>query len=150
MFTSVPTDKLHVVAKGHQVVLKPSRRHAGIQLMRFRYFSGFLPPMESGGRGANNGLLDIVAALHWVQENVIEFGGDPGNVTVFGHGRGAALANLIMLTPMARGENVGVICMTSSRVASSCLRRCPRLAETPKVGTLRIVRLLLPRYKLDH
>ena len=65
--------------------------------------AGFLPPMENG-RGGNNGLLDVVAALHWVQGNVAEFGGDSRNVTVFGHGHGAALVNLLMLTPMARGE----------------------------------------------
>ncbi|XP_028966562.1 neuroligin-4, X-linked-like [Galendromus occidentalis] len=84
---------------------------------------GFLPPMESGGRGANNGLLDIVAALHWVQENVIEFGGDPGNVTVFGHGRGAALANLIMLTPMARGLIQRAILMSGSALSPWAMAR---------------------------
>lgn len=67
-------------------------------------FPGFLPPLESGGRGANNGLLDVVAALHWVAGSVTEFGGDPLKVTVFGHGHGAALANLLMLAPMARGK----------------------------------------------
>lgn len=59
--------------------------------------------MENG-RGGNNGLLDVVAALHWVAGNVAEFGGDARNVTVFGHGHGAALVNLLMLTPMARGK----------------------------------------------
>lgn len=69
------------------------------------YLPGFLPPLESG-RGGNNGLLDVVAALHWVASNVAEFGGDSRNVTVFGHGHGAALVNLLMLTPMARGRFV--------------------------------------------
>lgn len=63
--------------------------------------------MDSGGRGANNGLLDLVAALHWVAGSVSEFGGDPLKVTVFGHGHGAALANLLMLAPMARGKFPG-------------------------------------------
>lgn len=59
--------------------------------------------MENSARG-NNGLMDQVAALHWIQGNIAEFGGDPRNVTIFGHGTGAAFVNLLMLTPMARGR----------------------------------------------
>lgn len=47
--------------------------------------------------------MDQVAALHWIQENVAEFGGNPKNVTVFGHGHGAACVNLLMLTPLTKG-----------------------------------------------
>ncbi|XP_053210465.1 neuroligin-4, X-linked-like [Panonychus citri] len=63
---------------------------------------GFYPAMDGSSRG-NFGLMDQVAALHWVQENIIEFGGDPSNVTIHGHGHGAALVNLLMLSPMAKG-----------------------------------------------
>ncbi|PRD27948.1 UNVERIFIED_CONTAM: Ces1 [Trichonephila clavipes] len=48
--------------------------------------------------------MDQVAALHWVQENIPEFGGNSKNVTVFGHGHGAAFVNLLMLSPLARGS----------------------------------------------
>ncbi|GFY60954.1 neuroligin-2 [Trichonephila inaurata madagascariensis] len=47
--------------------------------------------------------MDQVAALHWIQDNIAEFGGDPYNVTVFGQGHGAACINLLMLSPMAKG-----------------------------------------------
>lgn len=47
--------------------------------------------------------MDQVAALHWIQENIGEFGGDAENVTIFGHGFGAAFVNLLMLSPMAKG-----------------------------------------------
>lgn len=45
--------------------------------------------------------MDQVAALHWIQENIQEFGGDPNNVTLAGHGYGAACVHLLMMSPMA-------------------------------------------------
>ncbi|XP_049855482.1 neuroligin-2-like [Schistocerca gregaria] len=45
---------------------------------------------------ANYGLMDQIAALHWIQENIAVFGGDPTNVTLVGHGTGAACVHLLM------------------------------------------------------
>ncbi|XP_071440393.1 neuroligin 4-like [Hetaerina americana] len=50
-------------------------------------------------RVANYGLMDQIAALHWIQNNIALFGGDPTNVTLFGHGTGAACVNLLMVSP---------------------------------------------------
>ncbi|XP_068228661.1 neuroligin-4, X-linked-like isoform X1 [Palaemon carinicauda] len=47
---------------------------------------------------ANHGLLDQIAALHWIQENIGAFGGDPGSVTLMGHGTGAAGINFLMIS----------------------------------------------------
>ncbi|XP_076372956.1 neuroligin-4, X-linked-like [Tachypleus tridentatus] len=63
---------------------------------------GFLPALEEASRG-NYGLMDQVAALHWIRENVSAFGGDVNNVTIIGHGHGAAFVNLLMISPMAEG-----------------------------------------------
>ena len=52
---------------------------------------------------ANIGLLDQVAALEWVQENVRAFGGDPGNVTVFGESAGAMSIGALLAMPRAEG-----------------------------------------------
>ena len=53
--------------------------------------------------------MDMVAALHWLRENVADFGGDPRNLTVFGHHTGAAAVNLLMLSPMAQGLHMDYI-----------------------------------------
>ncbi|ROT80931.1 putative neuroligin-4, Y-linked-like protein [Penaeus vannamei] len=61
----------------------------------------FNPNVDPLGRAtvANYGLMDQLAALHWVQENIVRFGGDPGHVTVMGHGTGAACLNFLVISP---------------------------------------------------
>jgi para-nitrobenzyl esterase len=51
----------------------------------------------------NAGVLDMVAALRWVRDNAAAFGGDPGNVTIFGQSGGAAKVTALMGMPAARG-----------------------------------------------
>lgn len=54
-------------------------------------------------RSGNFGTLDVVAALRWVQTNIAAFGGDPGNVTVFGESAGGINVMSLLLCPQARG-----------------------------------------------
>jgi para-nitrobenzyl esterase len=51
----------------------------------------------------NYGLMDQVAALNWVSDNIKEFGGDSKNVTIFGESAGAISVNYLMLAPQAKG-----------------------------------------------
>ncbi|XP_068213894.1 putative inactive carboxylesterase 4 [Palaemon carinicauda] len=59
---------------------------------------------------ANHGLMDQLAALHWVQENIVRFGGDPGQVTIMGHGTGASCLNYLVISPAATGQSVSKPC----------------------------------------
>jgi para-nitrobenzyl esterase len=68
--------------------------------------SGFLNLAESDERfvdSGNLGMHDIVATLEWVRENIAEFGGNPGNVTVSGQSGGGAKVNFLMAMPSAQG-----------------------------------------------
>lgn len=83
----------------------------GVVLVTFNYrlgpFGFFSHPelTQESGRGAsgNQGLLDAIAALRWVQRNVAAFGGDPDNVTIFGESAGAVMVGGLTGSPLARG-----------------------------------------------
>jgi para-nitrobenzyl esterase len=67
---------------------------------------GFLDLSAYGDKyknSANAGLLDLVAALQWVRDNIAAFGGDPGNVTIFGQSGGGGKVTCLMNAPSAKG-----------------------------------------------
>ncbi|MEQ1760317.1 MAG: carboxylesterase family protein [Vicinamibacterales bacterium] len=68
---------------------------------------GYLYLAELGGeryaRSGNAGLLDLVAALEWVRDNIENFGGDPGNVTILGQSGGGGKAAMLTGMPAAKG-----------------------------------------------
>jgi para-nitrobenzyl esterase len=58
---------------------------------------------ERFASSGNVGLLDITAALKWVRDNIAHFGGDPGNVTIFGESGGGQKVSTVIAMPAARG-----------------------------------------------
>jgi para-nitrobenzyl esterase len=68
---------------------------------------GFLYLAGIGGEkfanASNCGILDAVAALEWVRDNIANFGGDPGNVTIFGQSGGAGKVSTLLAMPSAKG-----------------------------------------------
>jgi para-nitrobenzyl esterase len=64
----------------------------------------------------NQGILDQIAALKWVRDNIATFGGDPHNVTIFGVSAGAIDSSLLMATPLAKGLFRRVIAESGSVV----------------------------------
>ena len=83
----------------------------GVVVVTFNYRTGLLGYLahrqlsrESADRVSGNyGLLDQMAALAWVQENIAAFGGDPSRVTVFGVSAGSTSISLLLVCPRARG-----------------------------------------------
>jgi carboxylesterase type B len=76
---------------------------AGVVVVTFNYRVGFEGFGQLPGVPANRGLHDQIAALEWVQSNIAAFGGDPGNVTVFGESAGAASIAVLVAAPATRG-----------------------------------------------
>ncbi|PTY03748.1 carboxylesterase [Opitutaceae bacterium EW11] len=91
-------DGVRLCLRGDVVVVTVNHRLNGF---------GFLYLAELGGaefaESGNAGMLDLVLALQWVHNNIAEFGGDPGCVTVFGQSGGGAKCATLMAMPAARG-----------------------------------------------
>ncbi|MFG1696105.1 carboxylesterase/lipase family protein [Nonomuraea sp. NPDC049309] len=75
----------------------------GVVVVTFNYRVGIEGFAHLEGAPANRGLLDQVAALEWVRDNVAAFGGDPDRVTVFGESAGAGSIAALMAMPRAAG-----------------------------------------------
>ena len=111
--------------------------------------------VERFGDAANLGQLDIIAALTWIRDNIASFGGDPGNVTLFGQSGGGSKITILMGMPAAKGlfhrainmSGVSGIQVASPsatqpyvrellRVLGLCARTLHRLQELPPEALL--------------
>ncbi len=73
------------------------------RLGQLGFFAHSALEKDSPGGSVNFGLLDQVAALKWVQQNIAAFGGNPNNVTIFGESAGGQSVLALMASPLAKG-----------------------------------------------
>ncbi len=96
--TATAYDGTNLAKRGDVVVVAINHR---IGPFGFLYLGDLLG--EEYADSGNVGMLDIIAALKWVRENISYFGGDPGNVTIFGQSGGADKVTVLMAMPGAQG-----------------------------------------------
>jgi para-nitrobenzyl esterase len=106
---------------------------------------GFLYLGDLGGErfaDGNAGMLDIVAALEWIRDNIANFGGDPGNVTVFGQSGGGSKVSTLFGMPAAKGLFHRGIAMSGTQVRSltreQATATATRVLAALNIGTNRV------------
>jgi para-nitrobenzyl esterase len=94
---------------------------------------GFMHLAEPGGpefaQSGNAGALDMLASLQWVRDNIERFGGDPGNVTIFGQSGGGGKVSTLLAMPAARGLFHRAIVMSGASIRLSERERAAKLAD---------------------
>lgn len=90
---------------------------------------------ESGyGSSGNYAILDMIAALEWVQQNIDRFGGDPGNVTIAGQSAGSFAVNYLTVSPLAKGLFHRAIAQSGAAFLASPFRPGTSLDEAEQAG----------------
>jgi para-nitrobenzyl esterase len=130
---SVRYDGSNLVRQHDVVVVTVNHR---LNAFGFLDLSGIDAKFAESG---NAGMLDIVAVLGWVRDNITNFGGDPGNVTVFGESGGGGKVSTLMAMPAAKGlfhraiAQSGVALRSTTAEASAATARM--LLDRLGVGT---------------
>ena len=118
------TDGANLARRGDVVVVNVNHR--------LNIF-GFLHLADIGGpqwaHSGNAGMLDIVAALRWVRDNIAAFGGDPGKVTIFGELGGGGKVSVLLAMPQARGLFHRAVIQSGAAIRVSTRERATALAE---------------------
>lgn len=116
-------DGAALAARGDVVVVTVNHR---LNALGYLYLARLDPRFPDSG---NAGQLDLIAALQWVQRNIAAFGGDPGNVTVFGQSGGGAKIATLMAMPAAKGLFHKAITMSGQQVTASGPLNATKRAE---------------------
>jgi para-nitrobenzyl esterase len=121
-------DGTHLVANGDVVYVSLNYR---LGALGFLDFSSLDDGSDIGGApfDTNVGLRDILAALRWVQQNIAAFGGDPGNVTLFGESAGAGCVTTLLTSPAAEGLFHRAIAESSPATSVYSAERAARVAR---------------------
>ncbi len=117
-------DGTRLCQRGDVVVVTLNHR---LNAFGYLYLNEVAPQMAAA---ANPGMLDLVAALQWVRDNIAEFGGDPSNVTIFGQSGGGGKVSTLMAMPAAAGLFHRAIVQSGSYARNAHLQ-----AMSPAEGT---------------
>jgi para-nitrobenzyl esterase len=124
--------------KGDVVVVTLNHR---LNVLGFLDLSAF---GEKYAQSGNVGLLDLVAALKWVRNNIEQFGGDPNKVTIFGQSGGGGKVSTLMATPSAAGLFQKAI------VQSGSLLNTMEARYSRKIGLATLEELKLNAAQIDE
>lgn len=117
-------DGASLARRGDVVVVTVNYRLGPLGFLHLRELTGGRIPATG-----NEGILDQIAALEWVRENIAGFGGDPGNVTIFGESAGGMSVGTLLGLPHARGLFHKAIAQSGAAQTVSSLERAVRVAE---------------------
>lgn len=112
------------MAKEHDVVVVTLNHR--LNVLGFLDLSSFGAKYAKSG---NVGLMDLVAALQWVHDNIGAFGGDPANVTIFGQSGGGGKVSTLLATPSANGLFHKAIVQSGSMLRTMDARYSRRIGE---------------------
>ncbi|SDZ27273.1 carboxylesterase/lipase family protein [Herbiconiux ginsengi] len=136
-------DGTHLVSRGDVVYVGVNYRLGALGFLDFSSLGSAEVPFDT-----NLGLRDILAALRWVQQNIAAFGGDPGNVTLFGESAGAGCVTTLLTSPAAEGlvhraiaESSPATSVYSAERAAHVARRFLALAGVPEHEPERLLEL---------
>ncbi|HEY0108173.1 MAG TPA: carboxylesterase family protein [Fibrella sp.] len=102
---------------------------------------GFLDLSAYGDKyknSANAGLMDLVASLQWVKDNIAQFGGDPANVTIFGQSGGGGKVTSLMNAPSAKGLFHKAIVQSGSYLTSFTERELAQKVSAAMLAELKL------------
>ncbi len=93
-----PFDRIPMLV-GSGVIVVTAQYRLGL----LGFFAHPLLTAEGNGSSGNYGIMDSIAALQWVHDNIAEFGGDPARVTIFGQSSGSQSVQTLLASPPAQG-----------------------------------------------
>jgi para-nitrobenzyl esterase len=126
---------LHRLPQQGVVLVNVTMRINAFGLLAHPLLTAESPDNSSG----NYMFLDMIAALEWVRRNISQFGGDPGNVTIFGESGGGAKVSTLMASPLAKNLFHRAICESGTAIGGFSMGQ--ELAELEKTGVEIFARL---------
>lgn len=147
--SSVGYNGRKLASRGNTVMVTVNYRLGALGFLNLNEVTGGKIPAKG-----NEGLLDQIAALEWVRDNIAAFGGDPANVTIFGESAGGMSCGCLLAMPRARGLFHRAIPQSGSTSTSQPISQAAEIAalflqtfnveanDTPAIRTLTVPQLL--------